>query len=59
MPDYGPHLVALIQRTIAPEFWNVNGGPGIIVYYPPLRVLVVRATSQVHGQIQDLNGKLR
>ena len=59
MPDYGPHLVALIQRTIAPESWNVNGGPGVIVYYPPLRVLVVRATSQVHGQIRDLNGKLR
>ena len=59
MPDYGPQLVALIQRTIAPEFWNVNGGPGVIVYYPPLRVLVVRATSQVHGQIRDLNGKLR
>ena len=59
MPDYGPHLVALIQRTIAPEFWNVNGGPGVIVYYPPLRVLVVRATSQVHGQIRDLNGNLR
>jgi len=59
MPDYGPHLVALIQRTIAPQFWDVNGGPGVIVYYPPLRILVVRATSRVHGQIRELNGKLR
>ena len=59
VPDYGPHLVALIQRTIAPEFWNVNGGPGVIVYYPPLRLLVVRATSQVHGQIRGLNKKIR
>ena len=59
IPDYGPHLVALIQRTIAPEFWDINGGPGVIVYYPPLRLLVVRATSQVHGQIRELNGKLR
>lgn len=59
LPDYGPQLVALIQRTITPKFWDVNGGPGVIVYYPPLRLLVVRATSQVHGQIRNLNGKLR
>ena len=58
-PDYGPHLIALIQRTIAPEHWKPNGGPGIIVYYPPLRLLVVRATSQVHSKIRDLNNKLR
>ncbi|MBA61026.1 MAG: hypothetical protein CMJ76_01555 [Planctomycetaceae bacterium] len=58
MPDYGPHLVALIQRTIAPEFWDINGGPGVIVYYPPLRLLVVRATSQVHGRIRNLNNML-
>ena len=59
VPDYGPQLVALIQRTITPQFWDVNGGPGAIVYYAPLRLLVVRATSQVHGQIRDLNGMLR
>ncbi len=59
VPDYGPQLVALIQRTITPQFWDVNGGPGVIVYYAPLRLLVVRATSQVHGQIRDLNGMLR
>mgnify|MGYP004253988137 CR=1 FL=1 len=57
--DYGPQLVALIQRTITPQFWDVNGGQGVIVYYAPLRLLVVRATSQVHGQIRDLNGMLR
>lgn len=58
-PDYGPYLIALIQRTIAPEHWKLNGGPGTIVYYPPLRLLVVRATSEVHSQILDLNNKLR
>ena len=59
LPDYGPHLVALIQRTIAPEHWRLHGGPGVIVYYPPLRLLVVRASSQVHSQIRDLNNKIR
>lgn len=56
VPDYGPGLVALIERTIAPEFWDVTGGPGTIVYYAPLRVLVVRATSEVH---HDLGGALK
>jgi len=51
VPDYGPGLVALIERTIAPEFWDAAGGPGTIVYYAPLRVLVVRATSEVHHKI--------
>ena len=54
MPDYGPALVNLIQKTIAPEFWDVNGGPGVIVYYPPLRLLVIRATSNIHYQIGGL-----
>lgn len=49
--DYGQSLVELIQRTIAPEFWDVNGGPGTIVYFAPLRVLVVRATSEIHHKI--------
>ena len=26
--DYGPALVELIQTTIAPATWDVNGGPG-------------------------------
>ena len=54
MPDYGPALVNLIQKTISPEFWDVNGGPGVIVYYPPLRLLVIRATSNIHYQIGGL-----
>jgi hypothetical protein len=49
--DYGPALVDLIQRTIVPDFWDVNGGKGTIVYYRPLLCLVVRATSEVHHRI--------
>lgn len=57
--DYGPLLVDLIQRTIAPEFWNVNGGPGSIVYYPLWYALVVRANGEVHGRVGQLTGRLR
>ncbi|MBM3999581.1 MAG: hypothetical protein FJ297_08605 [Planctomycetes bacterium] len=41
--DYGRDLVNLIQRTIDPDYWDVHGGPGTIVYYQPLHCLVVRA----------------
>jgi hypothetical protein len=56
VPDYGPALVELIQRSIAPGFWDVNGGPGTIVYYAPLRALVVRATGEIQG---DVGGALK
>ena len=46
--DSGQELVDLIQTTIAPDSWDVNGGPGSIVYYQPLRVIVVRQTDRVH-----------
>jgi hypothetical protein len=59
IPDFGPGLVALIERTIAPDFWDTNGGPGSIVYYAPLRVLVVRATGEVHGNVGGALGGLR
>ncbi len=59
IPDYGPGLVALIERTIAPEFWDVAGGPGTIVYYAPLRALVVRATSEVHHNVGGVLNAIR
>jgi hypothetical protein len=57
--DFGPDLVALIERTINPNFWDVVGGPGSIVYYQPLQCLVVRATAEVHEKIGGLAGDLR
>ncbi|MEE3031391.1 MAG: hypothetical protein VX904_01815 [Planctomycetota bacterium] len=53
--DYGDDLVQLIQRTVKPDFWDVNGGPGSIYFYRPLNALVIRATSEVH---RDLGGAL-
>lgn len=49
--DYGDDLVNLIQRTIDPEFWDIVGGPGSIMYYRPLHALVITATSEVHESI--------
>jgi len=58
-PDFGPDLVALIERTINPNFWDTVGGPGSILYYQPLMCLVVRATGEVHEQIGGVLGGLR
>jgi hypothetical protein len=49
--DYGRELVALIQHVIAPDTWDVAGGNGVIMYYQPLHVLVIRQTDDVHEQI--------
>jgi hypothetical protein len=57
--DWGPTLVNLIERTIAPEKWDTVGGPFSIMYYAPLKVLVVRATAEVHGDVGGLLGGLR
>lgn len=59
MRDYGETLVELIQNVVSPEHWDVNGGPGSIVYYPNLQVLVVRASGEVHGRVGGLFDGLR
>lgn len=59
MFDNGWQLVELIQRIIAPDFWESRGGPGSMRYFAMKRVLVVRATSDVHQQIKDLLTALR
>jgi hypothetical protein len=52
--DYGPQLVDLIQQTIAPQSWDVNGGLGTAYYWRPGRALVIRQTGGVHDQLADL-----
>ena len=52
--DQGWMLVELITRTISPSFWTTQGGPGVAVYYPLQRALVVRATTRVHEDVQAL-----
>ena len=58
-PDWGQDLVELIERTIQPDFWEVNGGPGSIYYFRSLHALVVRATGEVHEKIGGAVGALR
>ncbi|MCC6125309.1 MAG: hypothetical protein IT426_10130 [Pirellulales bacterium] len=57
-PDAGEDLVALIQKTIAPASWDINGGPGSIYYWRPGRALVIRASEDVHEQIGGVLGQL-
>lgn len=56
--DHGPELVELIQKTISPGSWDINGGPGSIYYWRPGRAIVVRQTAEVHegigGVLQQL-----
>lgn len=59
LPDTGWQLVELIERVVAPDFWDRQGGPGTIRYFAMRRVLVVRATSDVHEQVRDLLTALR
>lgn len=57
--DNAWQLVELIQRIVEPDFWDRQGGPGSIKYFAMRRVLVVRATTDVHEQIKDLLTALR
>ena len=57
--DYGLELVDLIERTINPDFWDTNGGPGTIRYFAPLRCLVITATGEMHHNVGGLVGGLR
>jgi hypothetical protein len=55
----GADLVDLIQKTIDPPSWDVNGGPGSIMYFNNLRVLVVRQTGEGQDDVGGVLGGLR
>jgi hypothetical protein len=57
--DNGQELIDLIQHTIRPDYWDTVGGPGSIFYFRPLMALVVRASSEVHGNVGGLVDQLR
>jgi hypothetical protein len=57
--DDGWSLIELIQRVIAPDFWEPQGVPGVIRYFAIKRALVVRATTDVHEQLRELLTALR
>jgi len=57
--DFGPHLADVLQATVNPRIWCVNGGTSVVHYYRPLRVLVISAPQETHEQLQDVIGQLR
>jgi hypothetical protein len=57
--DYGLALVDLIERTISPPIWDVNGGPATVVYFAPRHALVVRAPSPAQRDVSRLVRDLR
>jgi hypothetical protein len=52
-------LIDLIQDTIAPHTWDIRGGNGVIRYFAPAQVLVIRQSGDVHGQLGDALKNLR
>jgi hypothetical protein len=57
--DNSQQLIDVIQRCLAPNTWDVNGGQGVVRYYSPAQALVVRQTSEIHEQLQRILPKLR
>ena len=57
--DHGDELVELIQRTISPDIWDVNGGEASIYYYRPLHALVITAPGGVHRQTGNALNRIR
>jgi len=52
-------LIDLIQATVRPETWDVNGGRGSIVYFANGHALVVLASGDVHDELGGLIRQLR
>jgi hypothetical protein len=42
------NIVNLIQQTVDPQSWSVNGGPGTIYFHPTTMTLIVRQSADVH-----------
>jgi hypothetical protein len=45
-------LINLISATVEPNYWQPNG-PGSIVFYPPTRSIIIRASSEMHYQLSS------
>jgi hypothetical protein len=57
--DLSDELIELIKDAIAPDTWDVRGGEGTIQYYRPNPALIIRQTSEVHGNVGDVLGQVR
>jgi hypothetical protein len=41
-------LIDLIQRTVDPPSWQINGGPGSITFFPATMSLVIKQSAEMH-----------
>ncbi|MEX0703767.1 MAG: hypothetical protein WD069_16840 [Planctomycetales bacterium] len=51
LPRAALDLIGLIETTVAPETWAINGGRGTITYWGPGMALVIRQTGEAHHQV--------
>ncbi len=56
---YSQQLIDIIQSTIAPGSWDVNGGNGSIKFFPGLNVMVIRNTAENQEDLVDVLQALR
>lgn len=52
-------LGEIIMATVAPDSWDVRGGPGSVRTYDKTMSLVIRQTEQAHQEIRYVIGSLR
>lgn len=57
--DASQELIDVIQQTIAPQSWDVNGGEGVAIFFAPKGALIVRQTEEVHSGLFDVVNHLR
>jgi hypothetical protein len=41
-------IVNMVQQSVDPSMWNVNGGPGSVTYHEPTQSLIIRASTEMH-----------
>jgi hypothetical protein len=44
-------IIDLIQTSVDPQSWQINGGPGQITFHAPTLTLVVRQSAEVHAML--------
>jgi hypothetical protein len=57
--DVSAELIDVIQQTVAPQSWDVNGGEGVAIFFAPKGALIVRQTEEVHNGLFDVVNHLR
>ena len=46
-------IINMIQNSIEPSMWSVNGGPATVTFFEPGMALVVRAPAEMHYMMSN------